>query len=104
MAVAVTDPPVVTEAVPTCPGMVEPSAAIPEATVPPVVVAPPIPGVMTTGFAKPGSVVVEGVITEPGGCAHGAACGTVMPTTRKIAVLHFIAPVPLVGSQPNEMA
>jgi hypothetical protein len=74
--VVVTGTPVVMDVVPTCPERVDPSGAVPEEIAPPTVAVPPMSGVMTTGFPKPGSVVVEGVAVEPIGCAHSVTSGT----------------------------
>jgi hypothetical protein len=93
--VVVTGPTGAMDEVPACPERAEPSVAMPEETAPPAVAVPPMPGVMTTGFAKPGSVVVEGVVAEPMGCAHGVTSGTVILTATRIAVLRFMPRCPL---------
>jgi hypothetical protein len=48
-----------------------------------------VPGVVTTGFAKPGSVVVEGVVV-PVGCARDTVPAESTATVTRTAMLHFM--------------
>ena len=83
---------------PTCPVMGRLSAVVPEKTGPPAVAVPPMLGTMTTGAAKPGNVVVGGVVAEPIDCAHDGSAGTIMLTARRIAALRFMPWCPYVSS------
>jgi hypothetical protein len=68
---------------------VTPPTTVPVLPAPPDVTVPPVPGVVTTGFAKPGSVVVEGVVV-PVGCARDTVPAESTTTVTRTAMLHFM--------------